>query len=271
MEPINFGGDSWEPQDLQAYLDGTLKPEETSLGSVRMDGLSLLYEGREHTLIGFQECGKSWLALDCAVVELHANNRVIYVHMEETSPRGTVDRLRLLNARRDAIMDNFIFIGPDSPCDDDQIQRLVDLKPTLVIIDGTNEGMSLLAANIIGVEGVAEFRRRLVKPFTGVGAAVLSLDHTVKDSEAAKSGFAYGSVHKGASVDGASFMLVNQVPFGRGRLGRSTLQIVKDRPGYLREFGDPTPVPRVFDLAMMTVDSRGDKLEMRLEPMEHFR
>lgn len=63
---------SWLPFDLSPYIDGTVKRDEPTMGVARTDGLRLLYPGKEHTVIGETESGKSWFALACAAAELNA-------------------------------------------------------------------------------------------------------------------------------------------------------------------------------------------------------
>jgi hypothetical protein len=106
------------------------------------------------------------------------------------------------------------------------------------VLDGVNEAMSLHTMGIRDEDGVATFRRRLVKPFTTHGTAVLGADHVVKDQE--KRGRSpLGSIHKGNGLTGSLILLENADPFGRGERGRSHVFITKDRPGYLRRHGKP--------------------------------
>ena len=74
------------------------------------------------------------------------------------------------------------------------------------------------------------------------GAAVLSCDHLPMGSDAARTN-AYGTVHKGNTLDGARIQLENAEPFGRELRGVSHVFITKDRPGHLRAHGKPTKIP----------------------------
>jgi hypothetical protein len=250
--------DSWAPVDLGPYLDGDVVPLAPSVGVVRDDGARVLYPGLEHAVIGAMESGKSWFALACVAAELIAGHRCIYVHFEEASPRTSVERLRLFGVGTEVIRSAFTFVGPErriTPVDVDRL--LAGGAPTLVVLDGQNEAMALHGQEIMAPEGAAEYRRRLVKPFTRAGAAVLSLDHVVKDREEAGSGVALGSVHKGNGLDGALILLENYSPFGRGRDGASGVSVTKDRPAALRQLGqqrDPRN-PRKFFVGTMHVDA----------------
>lgn len=253
--------DSWSPVDLGPYLDGDVIAPTPTVGVVREDGARFLYAGMEHAVIGAMEAGKSWFALACCAAELKAGHRVLYVHFEEATPRSTIERLRLFNVPVEVIRSLFVFVGPErriSPADVDRI--MAGGAPSLVVLDGQNEAMALHGQEIMAPEGAAEYRRRLVKPWTRAGAAVVSLDHVVKDREEAGSGLQLGSVGKGNGLDGALILLENVEPFGRGRDGASMVSVTKDRPAALRALGqqrDPRN-PRKFFVGVMHVQAAPD-------------
>lgn len=229
-------GDSWQPVDLGPYLRGEVVRPEPTVGMARSDGLRLLYPGKEHTVVGEMESGKSWFMLGCAAAELVAGHHVVYIHFEESDPGDTVERLVLLDVPQDAILELFHFVGPEHPATAERLAGLLSPVPSLVILDGINEAMSLHRLAIREEDGAAEFRRRIVKPFTRAGAAVLGADHVVKDREKRDRG-PLGSIHKGNALSGTLIMLENAEPFGRGQKGRSHVFVTKDRPGVLRRHG----------------------------------
>jgi hypothetical protein len=149
----------------------------------------------------------------------------------------------------------FRFVAPDRPVSAERITRLLDPVPSLAVLDGVNEGMSLHAAAIREEDGAATFRRRLVKPFTASGAAVLSADHVIKDQEK-RGRYALGSIHKGNALNGSLILLENADPFGRGERGRSHVFITKDRPGHLRRHGRATKTPGKTFMGELIVDDR---------------
>ena len=73
------------------------------MGLERSDGPALIYPGREHSVVGDTGSAKSWLACACAVAEMAKGNRMVYIHYEEASPAGTVERLLLLGADAETI------------------------------------------------------------------------------------------------------------------------------------------------------------------------
>jgi hypothetical protein len=246
-------GATWDEVDLGPVLRGEAKQPEPATGIARSDGLRLLYAGKEHTVIGEMESGKSWYCCACAAAELTAGHYVVYVHFEEADPTGTVERLRILGVPDDVILARFHFVGPNEPVRAERLAALTDYRPSLAVLDGVNEAMSMHTMEIRDEDGVAMFRRRLVKPFTAVGAAVLGADHVVKDRER-RGRSPLGSIHKGNGLTGSLILLETADPFGRGERGRSHVYVTKDRPGYLRRHGKRTKTPGKTFVGELVVD-----------------
>jgi hypothetical protein len=234
--------DTWLPIDLGPYLRGEILRAQPELGAPRTDGVRMLYPGKEHAVIGEMESGKTFFALFHCAAELLAERHVVYIHFEESDPTDTVDRLVSLGCSPHEVLTYFHFVGPSQPIGKKQRSGLTRLGASIVVLDGVNEGMALHKADIRDENGAAEFRRIMVKAFTRKGAAVLSLDHVVKDRES-RDRYALGSIHKGNAVDGAIFVLETAEAFGRGQRGRSHVFATKDRPGYLRRHGRVTKLP----------------------------
>lgn len=254
---------SWQPRDLHAALTARRAPVEPSVGALRDDGVRVLYPGKEHAAIGEMEAGKSWWALQHCAAELMAGNRVVYVHFEEQDEEETVSRLHrrfLVPAER--ILADFLFVAPERAITAADVEALCAEKaPTLVVLDGVNEGMALHGQKIREEDGAAAFRRRVVRPFKAYGAALLSLDHVVKDKDARREGYALGTIHKGNGLDGALFLLENMEPFGEGRKGVTNVYVTKDRKGKLRKLGRPADgagAARRFYIGQLRLDDSGD-------------
>jgi hypothetical protein len=249
-------GSSWSGVDLGPYLDGTVVRPEPALGPYREDGVPLLYPGLEHTIVGEMEGGKSWLACLAARDTLIRGGVVVYIHFEEADPAGTVERILALGCGAEHLRDRtrFRFVAPVGVGD---MSELLALRPALVIGDGVNEAMSLFGREVREEGGVAAFRRELIKPFTAVGAAFLSLDHVVKDRES-RGRYALGSVHKVNAINGAAYMVESIEPFGRGQRGASQIYVIKDRPGALRQHGYATDTPGKTRFAVLSVDDTRD-------------
>lgn len=248
--------DSWTPADLTAFLDGTYVAPQPSVGWQRADGRYFLYPGLEHAAIGESEGGKSWFALLHCAAELTAGNRVVYVHFEEAFAASCVVRLLLLGVPARRIRTDFLFVGPERQVRAGDITRIIGVRPpTLVVLDGVNEAMALHNQDIMKPDGAADYRRLLVRPFKRAGAAILSLDHVVKDANQKGGGYAAGAGHKLNGLDGAQFLIENIEPFGEGQKGASAVAVVKDRHGKLRQYGIADKrVTRKTRFAVMSID-----------------
>jgi hypothetical protein len=244
---------TWEPLDLGPYLRGEVVQPQPSIGIRRSDGLKVIYAGREHSLVGETESGKTWFALACVAAELTAGNYVVYFHYEEGDPGSTIERLLLLGVDATVIAARLRFVAPARAARTEWIAALLDPAPALVIHDGVNEAMSLHGDEIKDAAGAAAFRRRLVLPFLRIGAASIACDHVAKDREG-RGRDAYGSVHKGNAIDGARILLENKEPFGRRMRGRSYVFVTKDRPGQLRAHGRAAGIPGKTYIGTLIVD-----------------
>lgn len=248
---------SWAPRDITDAVMGNKVRPTTSCGAQRSDGMRFLYPGREHMAMGETESGKSWFGLLCCAQEVEAGHDVLYLHFEEEDEVETVSRLVAMGVRPDLLLRHFRFVGPASRITSAVVEFFAQRPPAVVVIDGVNEAMSLHGLAIREEDGAATLRRVLVKPFTAMGAAVVSLDHVVKDKDARGEGYALGSVHKVNGLDGAAFLLETVDAFGEGKTGKSRIYTVKDRPGSLRKFGMKDRIyPKKFWMGDLTVDGR---------------
>ena len=93
------GPSTWKPVDPGPYLRGEIEIPRPTLGVARSDGARFLYPGRDHSVISDTGAGKTWIADACALAEIEAGNRVVYVHYEEADPASTAERLLLPGAK----------------------------------------------------------------------------------------------------------------------------------------------------------------------------
>ena len=246
---------SWRPLDVGPVLDGMWQAPMPTVGACHT-APGLLYPGRRHDVYSPSEAGKTWLALRVVGDELTAGRAAVFVDFEDDIG-GIVGRLSLMGVADDAIRARFAYIRPESPLwapGEAEVvrQALGDLQPTVVVLDGRTEAMGLHGLKVIDNDDVARYGRVVERPFTEFGAAVLALDHVVKDGDQ-RGRYGIGGVHKLNGLNGASFNLDNRRPFGRGVIGRSTVRIGKDRPGQLRRHGLPGKDGSVW-LADLVVD-----------------
>lgn len=266
---------SWRPVDLSAVLAAGYEPPRPTVGR-RSDGRGILYRGRSHSLTGESEAGKSWVSQHLGVQELDAGQAVIYLDFEDDA--GSVAaRFLTLGCYRERLTSHFAYISPHEPLSSpgalDELRAAVrDLRPSLVILDGVTEALSLHGLSSLDNDDVARFGRMLTRPLTEAGAAVLSLDHVTKDREN-RGRYAIGGVHKLNGLNGAAFTLENVQRFGDRLPGRSRLLIAKDRPGQLRPHALPGAGDRWWyaDFTLNTAEAMPAELVAPVEHTEPFR
>lgn len=257
-DPAGEEPTTWEPIDLTDWLSGEKVSPNPEVGITRSDGLPLLYAGKEHTVFGETECGKSWFALQACAVEIRKGKDVVYIHFEEGDPGSTIERLKLLALTPEQISSHLRFAAPARPVRGDWLGQLIDPAPSLVILDGVNEAISLHGDDVNHIDGASEFRRHIVKPFLAVGAASLSCDHVTKSGAENRGRYSMGSIHKTNAIDGAAFLMENVEPFGRGMRGASAIFVTKDRPGQLRQHGEAAKIAGKTFMGMLAVDATGN-------------
>lgn len=239
---VPVGPRPWQAVDLATVLDGSYSRPVPTVGR-RSDGVCLFYAGRVHAIAAESEGGKTWMALSAACDEMSAGNHVLYLDFEDDEG-GVVGRLLLIGLHRDVIRDRFHYLRPNEALGnglnlDDLRDVVVDHRPTLAVVDGITEAMTMHGLDPLSNKDIATFGRVLPRRLAQAGAATVCLDHVTKDREN-RGRYALGGVHKLNGLDGASFVLENRTPLGIGLVGRSTIRIAKDRPGELRKHGLPS-------------------------------
>jgi hypothetical protein len=253
----NDGGHrSWMPVDLTDVLDGTWQPPKPTVG-LRIDGIGLFYPGKMHTVSSESEAGKTWFALAACRDEILRGNHVEYIDFEDDEGSVTARLITLgLDAKR--IKQFFHYIRPESaiflaPNENDVDATLAAYQPTLAVVDGITEAMTLHELNPLDNADAAKFGRLVPRRLAKGGAAVASLDHVTKAAEG-RGRYAIGAVHKLNALNGAAYILENRNPFGIDRRGVSTVRIAKDRPGQLRKHAVPSS-SGMFWFADLIVDT----------------
>lgn len=233
---------SWAPRDLSDVLDGTWTPPDPDVGR-RSDGVGMFYRGRTHTVSGESESLKTWLVLAACHDELVRGESVLFIDFEDDEG-GVVGRLLAMSASPEDIRSRFHYVRPEGPIGEgmgwvDLEGILREARPSLAVIDGVTEGMSLHGLNPLDNKDAATFGRMLPRRLTGFGAAAVSIDHLTKSTET-RGRYAIGAVHKLNALDGAAYVLENRSSAGVGLVGKSTVKIAKDRPGQLRKHALPS-------------------------------
>lgn len=238
-QAVRLPGDTWQAVELQTtlsgLLDGTIKRLAPTVGT-RNDGNALIYRGKVNGIAGASGSGKSWTALLCCAQELAAGDHAVYVDLEDDAA-SVLERLLLLGADPDVILDQFHYVHPDEQYGDLAAARLTALveraQPTLVVIDSTGESLALDGAKPNDDDDVARWFRRLPTRIARLGPAVVILDHVVKADESGL--WPIGSQRKRAAISGAQYMQTAVRMFDRDTDGLARLVCAKDRHGNYRQ------------------------------------
>ncbi|NRQ51556.1 AAA family ATPase [Aeromicrobium sp. YC3-14] len=231
----------------------------------------MFYAGKVHTIASESEAGKTWLMLSACIDEMTAGNHVVYLDFEDDEG-GLVRRLLGLQCNPEVIRARFHYVKPSTALGtginaDDLREVMAVYKPTLTVIDGVTEAMTMHGMDPLSNKDIATFGRMLPRALAAFGCAVVCLDHVVKSGEN-RGRYALGGVHKLNGLDGAAFVLENRKPFGVGLVGISTIRLAKDRPGQLRKNGVPSK-EGMFWFADLRLNSHTEGfLEVEIVPPE---
>lgn len=258
-EPEEKESTGWKFTDLESVLNGTYKPPQPTVGC-RDDGIGLFYPGKMNSVAGESEGGKTWLALIGCAVEMKRGNHVVYMDFEDDAG-GVVSRLLLLGATPDDIREKFHYVRPEAAPDAADratfMAAVAAVRPTLAIADGVTEGMSMFGLELKDNTDIAKFGQRLLRPFTKLNAAAVTLDHVVKNGEN-RGRYSLGGVHKLNGLSGVMYIVEPIAPFGIGVTGRSRIRIAKDRPGQIRRHALPGSKGALHWYADLVLVSHGE-------------
>lgn len=233
--PRTTTNSTWAPLDLdQVLAGGEIDPPPALLE--RADGQMLLYAGAIHTVSGEPGSGKTWLTLLAAVQQLADGHTVTMIDFEDRASR-VIGRLLALGAHPDVVRHHFRYVRPNTGLDTTTQTDLLNAvtNSSIVILDGVTEAMTMHGYDLNSNADVASFYDLLPRRIADhTGAAVVMIDHVVKDGE--KQGrWALGGQHKLAGIDGVAYLVKAIDKFGRGKIGHARLIVSKDRPGYVEE------------------------------------
>jgi hypothetical protein len=245
--------DTWAPINLDQYLFGDAPPEVPPTILTRSDGAALLYPGAVHTISGEPESGKSWFAVLGCAQQIADAHTVAYIDFEDR-PARVLRRLLDAGAHPTQVAQHFRYIRPDVALAPGAAQLLATVLTdcTLIVLDGITEAMGLHGLSPLDNMDAATFHALLPRRLADTGAAVLQIDHVVKNPEN-RGRYAMGAQHKLAAIDGCAFKSTVTEPFGRGKRGHARITLDKDREGHVRELALGLTV------ATLTLDSRVDE------------
>lgn len=261
---------TWDPVDLADVLNGTAVQVLPEIGW-REDRVPLLYRGKEHSVAGEPESGKTWFALLLASQVLRVGGRVTYVDFEDDA-RTVVGRLLKLGVLADRLRDparQFRYVRPEADVPPGKLAELLtfsDGVADLLVLDGYTEGAGAVGLDIMSQNDIALWRQKIVKPALTLGCATLVTDHVVKDKDS-RGRYAIGAQHKLAGLTGVQFLIEVTETWGRGLKGRSRVIVTKDRNGGLRPKGKATSTPNHTHIGDLVGDATsGDMTSLVLWP-----
>lgn len=250
-----------EIADITAILAGDMRPEQPDY-LTRSDGASLLYAGKMHMFQAEPTAGKTWVALFAVAEILGLGGAVIYIDFEDT-PRGIIGRLLTMGVKPEVLRDRFRYVQPVGafgPAERTRLHALLaELNPDLVVIDGVGEALARDGASEDKAPDVVGWIERLPRPIARTGAAVLMIDHVVKNKEE-QGRWARGSGAKLGVIDGASLQLKVVTPFSRQRTGKVKIIVAKDRPGGVGALGE------CVGIVTITPHADGERVVITLDP-----
>lgn len=252
---------TWSPVDLTPYLDGTYQPEQPTMFT-RADGVSLIYPGLVHDIHGESESGKSLVAQAVAAGLIAGGEQVVYLDFE-SGPGPMAQRMLSFGLTPEQIGQLFIYVRPElnpyALTETDAFRELLSRRPALVVLDGVTDALVQFGASSKDNDEITKWHRYVPRAIADrTGAAVVLIDHVIKDGES-RGRFAIGGQAKLATIDGASYAAEIKEPIGKGMRGVISLRIGKDRPGSIRPHcGAWRASDRSQEAARVVVDSTAD-------------
>lgn len=241
--------------DVAAVLDGGLKAPRPTEGSVRGDGLPLLYAAAVNGFMGPPESAKTLTAAAMTADTLTRGDSALWVDVDHNGAPATLGRLIAAGIARDVLTDPARFrllIGESKEDLEAAVLDAVKHPPTIAIFDSVGEILPLYGADSNSADDYSAVHRAVFAPVAKAGAAVLVLDHVAKTAQG--TGYASGSGAKKRAIDGALYELKVLETFRPGLGGAALLILRKDRHGGIRAAteGDTAAVFRL--------DSRADSM-----------
>lgn len=198
----------------------------------------LLYKGGLHSLSGPPDCGKSTIGYLWALQLLREGQHVV-IFDEESGAEQVVEKMLALGAKPDELENVDYFQFPGRTWTNDDIAALADVlmlepRPALVMWDSSAAFLARAGLDENAAADVTRFWANVLTPCARrAGAAVLVIDHDVKNGEASR--YARGSGAKLAATD-VAYKLDAVKPFTRTQDGILKLTVTKDRRGWLHRF-----------------------------------
>ena len=243
---------SWLPRPVP-WWEGDGEAPPTLLA--RQDGPALLYAGKINAIIGPSEQGKSWLALLACFQAFRLGLEVTYVDFESDGPSIGGRLMQMGLTQRE--LHRLHYVQPD-----ERYRPGARVFSDLVIVDGLNTWLGLHGVDYNSSTDVTTFAKLNLFPWAAEGAGVVLLDHTPKNPQPGAAGGPIGSQAKKSIITGCMLQMKMTESFGRKRVGKATIYVEKDRPGYVRgmQMDDKSVAQLVVD------DTNGTAVRLTTSP-----
>lgn len=202
----------------------------------------------------------TWVALAAAAEQIQAGRVVIYLDYEG-SARIVGERLGALGLDPELVDAHLLYHRPGIVTRDVAARLTAAVEATntaLVIIDGVAKALAAAGLSEDKAPDVLQWLVTAVNPLAEAGAAVLMLDHVVKEKDG-RGLWARGSGAKLGEVSGAAWVLRPDRPFSRTQAGRAHLVQAKDREGHVATDGATAAI-------ITFTPSSGGQLTITLDP-----
>lgn len=265
-------GFSWWPMSREDLHELATSERTETVPNIwkQGSGSCLIYPARTHLFIGKPESCKTWISLGICAEEIRSGNAALFVDMED-QPTTAVDRLLALGLTAKDISEQFIYVQPQEPFGDgaaDVLYEHLDQYASTIhfaVIDSMTEALAHMGGDPDKSTAVASFYHALPDRLAQErGIAVVTIDHVPKNSGKGATGWAIGSQHKISGLSGAAYAFEPVSPFGRGMVGEVTVNLSKDRIGYLR----PLTLLGDDEIASVTLISDGKDVTIDTENIQ---
>ena len=236
--------------DMTEALDSTRPRPRPTIGR-RTDGVALVYPGRDSTIFGDAETGKTLVCGYLVAEVLRDGGAAAWLDLDHNGADAIGKRLLAFGVPAAVLTDRdrFRFASPeDAEQLDAVVADLAGWAPVLVIVDSIGEVVPMYGGSSNSADDYTAVHRRLIKPLNAAGVATVSVDHEAKGVESKAYG-ASGTTAKRRVVDGTYLRAVSVEAFAPGLGGAVALRLSKDRHGGLREAcetGQREPLAAVF-------------------------
>jgi hypothetical protein len=245
--------DSWASIDLGSIDDDPPKAKYLP----RSDGIMLLYPGLMHSIHGEPESGKSWIA-QCETVRLiKLGERVLFLDFEN-DVRSVVSRFRALGATKEELK-LIDYRNPDTKPDFQGkswrgLFNAQEGEYSLIVIDGMTDALGLFNLGSNGNDEISTFMRKFRILARRTMAALVIIDHVVKD-KSARGRYAIGGIAKMGAIDGAAYVVDVVEPMGKGQRGVLKVFVAKDKGGDVRPHSVGYNSDRLGNMGLFIMDA----------------